>query len=141
MPHKVFMLEPVFADGEKDLGYDCWDKRVLKGFLNPQTGEFKEHPHQHEIGAMWRATWLPKGFDWDNETEAHLIVKTPGGSWDIDARASNCTLPNDKQHRCWVRHGLPPDIHVDKNGVTCAAGAGSILIGNYHGFLHNGVLT
>jgi hypothetical protein len=141
MPHKCFMLEPVFADGEKALSYECWDQRVLKGFRNPLTGEVKEWPHQHDVGAMWYATWLPKGYVWSNETEAHLIVKTPGGDWDIDNRASNCTLPDDKLHRCWVRHGKAPDVHVDKNGVTCNAGAGSIMIGNYHGFLHNGVLT
>jgi len=46
-------------------------------------------------------------------------------------------------HRCWVRHGRPEDgtLHVDKNGVTCAAGAGSIVAGNFHGFLHGGFLT
>ena len=33
------------------------------------------------------------------------------------------------------------NVHVDKSGDTCAAGAGSILIGGYHGFLHNGYLT
>lgn len=57
--------------------------------------------------------------------------------------ASNCTMPDDKNHKCWVRHGRPEDgtLHVDKNGHTCAAGAGSIVAGNYHGFLHNGHLT
>jgi hypothetical protein len=29
-------------------------------------------------------------------------------------------------------------LHVDKNGNTCAAGAGSIITGKWHGFLHNG---
>lgn len=46
-----------------------------------------------------------------------------------------------RPHKCWVRHGEPPDLHVDKAGVTCNAGAGSILSGDYHGFLHNGFLT
>jgi hypothetical protein len=58
----------------------------------------------------------------------------------IDSRASNCTLPNDREHKCWIRHGTPPDLTVDKNGKTCAAGAGSIQLGNYHGFLRNGHL-
>jgi hypothetical protein len=56
-------------------------------------------------------------------------------------RASNCTMPNDMLHRCWVRHGNPPMITVDKNGPTCGAGAGSILSGNWHGFLRNGELV
>lgn len=41
--------------------------------------------------------------------------------------------------RCWVRHGEPPIVTVNKDGLTCAAGAGSIGIGGgeryYHGFL------
>ncbi len=90
-------------------------------------------------GAMWYADWYSrKGSDGQ-----HLIVKTPGGIWQIDNRASNCTLPDDDEHRCWVRHGDAPDITVDKNGKTCGCGC-SIGIGpgfrDYHGFLRNGHL-
>lgn len=48
-----------------------------------------------------------------------------------------------KPHFCWVRHGTPPHekVHVDKSGVTCGAGAGSIATGSWHGFLHNGELV
>jgi lambda family phage portal protein len=55
-------------------------------------------------------------------------VRTPGGTWDIDGRASNCTRPDDDTHRCWVRHGDPRTgvVHVDKDGDTCGAGSGSI---------------
>jgi hypothetical protein len=111
------------------------------------TGEIRDSIQAFGVGAMWRATWYKKdetglyGWCWDNATEAPLIVRTPGGDWNIDSRASNCTMPDDKTHRCWVRHGEPPNIHVDKNGHTCGAGAGSIISGNYHGFLHNGALT
>lgn len=70
-----------------------------------------------------------------------LTVMTPGGRWVIDSRASNCGSPYDYNHRCWVRHGEPPMITVDKNGATCSAGAGSIQCGSYHGFLQNGELT
>lgn len=97
--------------------------------------------HRAPVGAMWYSPWL--------EHEAHecgpdgkaLVVKTPGGDWHIDGVCSNCTKPNNKEHRCWVRHGVPPNITVDKNGNTCSAGAGSISIGKYHGFLRNGFLT
>lgn len=90
-------------------------------------------------GAMWFADWYRrKGPDGH-----HLLVKTPGGIWHIDGRANNCTLPNDTEHHCWVRHGIPPDITVDKNGHTCGCGA-SIGQGenyrDYHGLLQNGVL-
>lgn len=71
----------------------------------------------------------------------HLEVVTPGGLWNVDSRASNCTMPYDYEHRCWVRHGDVPVITVDKAGLTCSAGAGSIQCGTYHGFLQNGHLT
>jgi hypothetical protein len=72
------------------------------------------------------------------------MVRCPNGSdWHVDGRASNCTMPTDKVHKCWVRHGDPraSNLTVDKNGFTCAAGAGSIQAGDYHGFLQAGVLT
>lgn len=96
-------------------------------------------------GAMWYATWLEDVKDWCGPDGKCLIVKLPNGSdWMIDSTASNCTLPGERTHRCWVRHGVPPNITVDKNGHTCGAGAGSIMSGegekNYHGFLRNGWL-
>lgn len=82
---------------------------------------------------------IDKCYIWDNCTGPHLTGVLPNGHhWDIDSRCSNCTRPDDKTHRCWVRHGEVPNIHVDKNGDTCSAGAGSIFSGNWHGFLHNG---
>lgn len=98
-------------------------------------------------GAVWNAWWLA-----ENRTAPSfylgddgrcLMARTPGGDWCIDSRASNCTMPDDNTHKCWVRHGKPEDatLHVDKNGHTCAAGAGSIVSGNYHGFLHGGHFT
>lgn len=79
---------------------------------------------------------------WDNCAGQHLHVVLPNGfTWDIDSRASNCTLPNDRLHRCWVRTGEPPRVTVGKSGVTCSTGAGSIQAGDYHGFLRNGQLT
>lgn len=117
---------------------DHWQHFALTLYRRPDTGEemtLRDAP----VGACWDATWdRRKGPDGRS-----LWVKTPGGEWMIDGRASNCTMPDDKEHRCWVRHGRPEDgtLHVDKNGHTCAAGAGSIIAGSYHGFLHNGHLT
>lgn len=79
--------------------------------------------------------------DWDNCTGPHLIAVTPNGrEWNVDSRASNCTKKDDRTHRCWIRQGDPRDgtIHVDKGGPTCAAGAGSIQVEGYHGFLDHG---
>jgi len=79
---------------------------------------------------------------WSNCDGRHLNAVLPNGHhWDIDSRASNCTLKEDTIHRCWVRVGEPPNVHISKDGLSCAAGAGSILAGDYHGFLHHGVFT
>jgi hypothetical protein len=97
-------------------------------------------------GSMWYATWLEES-NWPTGPDGRvLIVRLPNGSdWTIDSRASNCTLKEDTVHRCWVRHGTPPEINVDKNGHTCQAGGGSISSREgkpdyYHGFLRNGFL-
>lgn len=92
-------------------------------------------------GAMWHAVWLYKDPYWRGPDDHILIVRTPGGDWNIDSRCSNCGLPDDSKHRCWVRHGEAPNITVDKSGLTCNAGAGSIQCGSYHGFLERGYLV
>lgn len=94
-------------------------------------------------GAMYYADWyLIENSNHFRGPDGHcLIVIVPGNHpWMVDGRASNCTLPDDNVHKCWVRHGEAPNITVDKSGVTCKAGAGSILAGSYHGFLRNGFL-
>lgn len=93
-----------------------------------------------EPGAMWNAWWMPfsRGID-----GIILMVRCPNGhDWNVDSEASNCTRKGEP-HQCWVRHGDPRgcQVTVDKNGDTCAAGAGSILAGDYHGFLQAGILT
>lgn len=93
------------------------------------------------VGAMWYVSEENQKYYSPGPDGRTLYVQTPGGSWCIDSRASNCTKPNDNEHRCWVRHGVPPMITVDKNGNTCSAGAGSIGMHNYHGFLRNGELV
>jgi hypothetical protein len=91
-------------------------------------------------GAMWDAEWY---HDWRTGPDGRSIVAVcPDGShWFIDGPASNCTMPGDKEHRCWVRHGTPPMLTVNKIGNTCAAGGGSIAVKGYHGFLVNGRFT
>ena len=105
-------------------------------------------------GAMWFADWLDDLYQ--PQLDHVLVVKTPGGDWVIDSQASNCTMPaalihedgkeyhpkKQVDHHCWIIHGSVPEITVDKNGVTCGAGAGSIATSNgkYHGFLRNGYL-
>lgn len=104
-----------------------------------------DSPHRAlaPAGAMWDSWWMPYA---RGDDDICLTVMLPNGrTWMVDSRASNCTLPDDTVHKCWVRHGdprtAPGTLHVDKDGVTCSAGGGSIQAGDYHGFLHNGQLT
>lgn len=92
--------------------------------------------------------WIPHDklsypCDWSNCTGPHLIVVAPNGRrWDVDHRAYNCGAPKDNEHRCWLRWGDAPFFTINKSGgLTCDAGAGSILFSyptRWHGFLRNG---
>lgn len=119
--------QPTVVSVSSSMGpvYDTKDGRL-------QPGDMFYVPHWGE--------WCPGG--WTNCDGQHLHAILPNGlGWDIDGRASNCTLPDDTTHRCWVRDGTPPNVTAGKAGHTCSAGAGSILSGDYHGFLRGGVLT
>lgn len=83
---------------------------------------------------------------WSNCDGRHLHAILPNGhEWNVMGRATNCALPDDQEHRCWVISGEPPAITVGKGGKTCPAGAGSISAPgvdgrpHWHGFLTNGV--
>ena len=101
-------------------------------------------------GAMWYADWMltedsPR---WRGPDGHCLIVKVPGKNprgheWMVDGVANNCGMLGDLIHKCWVRHGDPrtEPVTVDKAGFTCNAGAGSILVPGWHGFLRNGELV
>ncbi len=110
------------------------------------------HPDGRELtieefppGAMWNAYWMVSPYVGD-DGQCLCVILPNGAQWMIDSRASNCDMPNDNEHKCWVRHGVAPLITVDKNGRTCNAGAGSILSRQgtpeeWHGFLRNGRLV
>lgn len=149
---KCFWVEPtgdasvLFKDGHTEIrpaetyrdvsGWEKWRPR----YRRVDTGEIFEHLASVPPGAMWDADWL-HDFIAPGADGRVLVVKLPNGNdWTIDSRASNCTMKDDNAHRCWVRHGEPPHITVDKNGLTCAAGGGSIQSGDYHGFLRDGEL-
>jgi len=125
---------------------DAWQRFRRAIYRRADTGEemtLEEAP----AGACWDASWMVQGRTppcfYVGADGRCLVVKIPGGhQWMIDSRARNCTLPDDNEHKCWIRHGRPEDgtLHVDKAGHTCAAGAGSIDAPGWHGFLHHGVL-
>lgn len=102
----------------------------------------KEYTLRHPVpGMMWDAFWCHDTQHVGDDGKSIHVICPDGSQWCIDARASNCTMPQDNVHKCWVRHGEPPNLTVDKNGPTCAAGAGSIAVPGYHGFLRNGEFT
>lgn len=126
-----------YAFQEDDI-WQPWYERLYRRLDTGEEMTIRDAP----AGALWYADWMPASW-WHGPDGRVLMCRTPGGDWNIDSRASNCTLRDDNEHRCWVRHGdprNPPSLTVDKNGLTCAAGAGSIQAGSFHGFLRDGVL-
>ncbi|SRR6266702_3210170 len=109
------------------------------------TGRIVSRPIDLPTGALWaqdrHGDYPPVGYDGLSIVCRHA----DGYHWHIEGRASNCTMKQDNEHRCWVRHGTVGDrLTVDKAGKTCAAGAGSFFMGHnneWHGFLRNGVMT
>lgn len=121
-------------------------------------GEFSKRTPP--VGMMWDAFWLPdrytkvdEGPGWVNVGPDGLALcvavpyQSKDGSWRTmewmpEQRASNCTLKQDGEHHCWVRSGdaRKNQCHVDKNGRTCAAGAGSIVMPGWHSFVHGNLV-
>lgn len=131
--------ERIIRAGEWGPGGVCYEPI----YRRPDTGEEKTLS-EWEPGAMWYADWLDSTFT--PQLDHVLIVKLPNrDEWVIDAQCSNCTMKGDiwqREHHCWVIEGQNlPKISVGKNGKTCSAGAGSIMSGDYHGFLRDGNLT
>ncbi len=121
-------------------------------------------------GAIWNAWWQMDCGSLAGPDGKSFTVKLPGGhDWCIDSRASNCDslcancgrpyfqhdqgtfeerqkacpegYTDARPHKCWVRHGEAPNLTVDKAGITCGAGAGSIVVPGWHGFLRGGQLV
>jgi hypothetical protein len=128
-------------------GFEYTEKNSVKQLFTDDQYGSEDRPgelfsiREAPVGAMWEVPWYHDMKNMCGLDGLAYILMTPGGQWHIDGRASNCTMPEDDIHRCWVRHGTAPNLTVDKNGNTCQAGAGSIQAGNYHGFLKNGHLV
>lgn len=137
---------PVQCQGE-GCGY-CFadeDQRQVNQHVVYRAADGREWKQRDlPTGAMYDAWWMG---DWAKGADGICLVvmlpTDPPHQWMVDAEASNCTRKGDRSHKCWVRHGDPRTgpVTVDKNGETCAAGAGSIAVEGYHGFLQNGLLT
>lgn len=146
MPNiKCFIVKSVNTETGKVYGigeYIGSDDRDKVAFRRVDNGEDLKVNSFYSCppGAMMRTWYYEDNFK-GLDGECWSVI-TPGGMWIIDSRCSNCTKPNDNIHKCWCRKGVAPNFTVDKNGPhTCSAGAGSIQIGKYHGFLRNGFLV
>jgi hypothetical protein len=142
-PIRCFFIEPTGDERQFTIGTGRlkWSPIYRRTDTGKIVGTLSEVP----IGAMWYADWYPDDFcNPQLGSGKALVVKTPGGDWLVDQQASNCTMPDDvhqKEHHCWIIHGTPPNITVNKNGATCKAGGGSIAQANWHGFLRDGYLV
>ena len=108
---------------------------------HPGDWELFSTPHAPGIASQWDAA--KRHCDWDNCSGHFLLVLPCGHNWGGGRRASNCTLPFEKTHRCWVLIGQLPKLTLNKAGPTCDAGRGSIICGGcgWHGHLNSGVFT
>lgn len=102
---------------------DAWEGHIGKPrYRRLDTGE--ELRGDLPAGALYIAVPAHQyNYSRGHDGEAVVCVLPGGDHWHIDSFVNNCTMPDDKEHRCWVRHGSKPGtIHVDKNGLPCAAG-------------------
>lgn len=141
---KIYSGYPTRCDcGYKFADSDQWQvftEHLYDG--GPERTTLRDAP----VGAMYDATWTHyPPYQGSDGVSLHVIVPDDPATgtkhpWCVDGRASNCDMKSDFVHKCWVRHGVPPDVTVDKCGVTCGAGAGSIQTSGWHGFLVGGWL-
>lgn len=131
----------VFQEG------DHWQTGTSVFWIGP---DGSQRPlHEWGTGAMFDAFWMGGYGSVNGDGPAwSVICPGPGGGagriWHIGSEASNCTRKGE-DHDCWCCHGEAPKLTVDKQPEpgrsTCEAGAGSIIVGDWHGFLRDGFLV
>lgn len=131
---------------------------IISGRLPPGAMHYQEHWDGEHTGPDGKnlVVFIPHYRDGK--------IAPEGDPWHVDSLAGNCTVPckcgesyekhnrgeiqpphpfdpvDNRAHRCWVRVGEPPNVHVSKEGLTCGAGGGSIQGTNWHGYLRHGWL-
>ncbi len=136
----------------------------------PLYGEHLEQWRPLQPGDLFTADYYtPQLWGFEGNEIMWVLVLPNGDHWVLGSRASNCGSPckvcgvryrdhegtnhkkkaadghhyedRDPTHRCWVISGEPPMFTSNKQGRTCDAGAGSIQMGDFHGFLTNGDIS
>jgi len=134
------------ACGEPFNADDAWQVFSDHIYRRVDNGEERQLRDWQKVpGAMWDAWYY---HDWARmcgfDGRSMCVVCPDGHEWCIDGVASNCPIPEDRGHKCWLRTGEPPNLTVGKNVEgqrTCSAGGGSIATPGYHGFMTSGVFT
>jgi hypothetical protein len=132
---QCFWLEPTGEEVREELGTCTATYYPLR---RTDTGEVYKHFQEAPPGAMMDCDYLKEFALPESEAKAlsdeHIrirkhpdgrviMVKTPGGDWILDQISL--------QGNFWTRTGEPPNITANP----------SIITGNYHGWLKNGVLS
>lgn len=116
-----------YAFGADD---DEWQLNVSRLWRRSDTGEVLELDAA-PAGAMWYAPWYENVYK--GPDGRCLVVKTPGGDWIVDSKASNGT-PDQPG---WTREGAPPRVTARPSiGIGHGPNGGF----RYHGFLTDGRL-
>lgn len=80
--------------------------------------------------------------DWDDCDGKHFIIVLPDrptfNRWDTTHRASNCSAPQDRRHRCWVIVGDPPRVSSVVTDRKCSGGKCSIETPYFHKTIKDG---
>ena len=123
MPPKDDPLWPAKCDGCDYHFTDADERQVFTDHIFVDANGKEHSLRKATPGMMWDAWYCSrKGPD-----GRCLVVMCPyGHEWMIDSRASNCTMKDDNEHRCWIRHGEPPNLIVDKNGKTLCGRRGRL---------------
>jgi hypothetical protein len=92
-------------------------------YRRQDTGEEIPMQMPMPVGSMWYADYYTK-LGWIGPDGHCLAVETPGGLWVVDQPST--------QGRPWQREGTPPKV---------TARPSINIVGRYHGWLTNGVLS
>lgn len=149
------------ACGYEFIPEDTWQTSQDEFMVREDGQEGRWVRRELPAGAMFYPCWLqptaeepnrPLGFAEPTNGKVLSVIcpenqdGTGTAEWIIDSYCSNCDRKGERHH-CWCRHGVPPNITVNKTPPddlgTCNAGAGSIWIKmphGWHGFLVDGWL-
>lgn len=109
---------------------DEWQHNFSQLWVRKDTGQTMQLD-EAPAGAMWYAPWLEGIPDFQNTPDGRvLIVRTPGGEWNIDSKSTN--------GGGWTRSGTPPKVTANPSILTGKKADGNWI---YHGWLRDGQLV